>query len=594
MLFRIVFLIVYQDLTQDAGIADQILALVYGLKLDVSLTGYILGLPTLVLIIFSIFNKGFLRLILGIYTFLILLCLIMAFFTNLVIYKYWNSPIDRTIFDYISTPDEMMASLSAGSLFIAIGLILILLFILYFLVYEKWVAKPLSIPRTKSWITPVLFSVFLPSLLLPIRGGLATSPIQTGSVYFHNNIFINHAAVNPVWKLIYTLMESDHLTRSAEFYSEHQVQDFMEKLYDPGNHPTPVPVLNTRSPNIILIIFESFGQPVITGLVGAHGDAAPNINKLVPEGIFFDRFFATGTLTDRALGAALAGYPAIPGTCVVHFENKAQKLPSFNKILKSAGYQSAFLYGGDIDFGHINSFIVINGFDKIISDKDFSSSIPRSSWGVPDHIAFERLMEITDQASSPFFHIMLTLSSHTPFDVPMETVFPGSSKLAKFKNSVYYTDKSLGEFIRNAKTRDWWDHTLIILTADHGCRIGNITAYEEKRFNIPLLWLGGALSVTDTIISKYESQTDLPATLLNQMKLPLDEFMFSKDILSPETKSFAYYTYNDGIGFISDSSYTIFSLITGEYLLKESAWSDESVDPGLAYIQYLFTDFNSK
>ena len=109
-----------------------------------------------------------------------------------------------------------------------------------------------------------------------------------------------------------------------------------------------------------------------------------------------------------------------------------------------------------------------------------------------------------------------------------------------------------------------------------------------------MLWLGGALAVTDTVITKFGSQTDLPVTLLNQIGLPKDGFRFSKDLLSEDTKSFAYYTFNDGIAFLCDSSYMVYSLITGDYLLNESYGSASTMDPSLAYLQCLLNDFNDK
>ena len=593
IVFRIVFLISYRGMVQDALLADQLLALLHGLKLDISLTGYILLFPTLILIPFSIFRKGFFRSILSIYTFIILLSLIMAYISNLVIYQYWNTPIDRSIFDYLSTPGEMFASISPAAIILFLSIIIFLIASIYFWIYRKWIASTLNINLKRNWLTPILFFLLVPTLILPIRGGLATSPIHVGVVYFHESSFLNHTAVNPVWNLFSSLVESGNLTQSVEFYSSQEVKEIMDDLYDPVSEPVPTPILTTRRPNIIIILLESFGQPVISDM-GGKLDAAPNINSLISEGVFFNNFYSSGTMTDRSLGAVLGGYPAVPGTCIIYFEDKALKLPSLNKKLKSSGYNSAFLYGGDIDFGHISSYLVINGFEQIISDKNFPLSIKRSSWGVPDHILFEKLLEVSEQASTPFFNVLLTLSSHTPFDVPMEPVFPGNDHIEKFKNSVFYTDKYLGEFIENAKSKDWWDETIIIIMADHGCRIGNISAHEKKRFHIPMLWLGGALSVSDTTITEFSSQTDLPLTLLNQLGMSGDEFIFSKDILSPETRSFAYYTYNDGIGFISDSMFSIYSFVKGDYLLRNTSETDPGLDPGLAYIQYLFEDFNSK
>jgi phosphoglycerol transferase MdoB-like AlkP superfamily enzyme len=441
----------------------------------------------------------------------------------------------------------------------------------------------------RRWGETVFYFLCLPLLIIPIRGGLQTAPINTGSVYFHQNTYINHAAVNPVWNLVYTITENGKLTQSFSILPDKEAVEILEDMYK--HDQNPLPVLNNGSPNIIIILLESFSIQWIAEL-SANKDATPNFNALIKEGIYFDRMYASGTMTDRALGSILGGYPGIPGTCVIYYEQKTEKIPNLNTKLKPDGYESAFIYGGDIDFAHIRSFLLTGGFEKIISEYDFDPALLRSNWGVPDHLTFQRLLEETDNASSPFMHILLTLSSHTPFDVPMETVFPGSDHQMKYLNSVYYTDKALGDFIAAAKTRDWWDETLLILLADHGCRVGNLTEHEEKRFRIPMLWLGGALAIRDTVVNTYGSQTDLPYTLLGQLNIPREDFKFSNDLLSGNTNSFAYYTFRNGMGFISDSSYAVYSLTTDNYLIEEDMNSGRDLKKVLAYLQYLLVDFN--
>lgn len=587
--FRILFAIIYHGHAQGIGILDPAMAMVHGMKLDLSLMGYCLLFPTLLLFFASIIKKLPVRRILGIYTFVILLLLVPLFFTNLVIYKYWNFPMDRSVFDYLNTPGEMFASLNPGRLIFMIGLITGVFYLLFFVVYRRWVAGPLVAKPGIFWAEPLIFLFLMPLLFLTIRGGLQTAPINTGSVYFHQEAFINHVAVNPVWNLVYTLTESEKLSRSVNYMPPNEAIGIIEDMY--GHNQDPLPVLNTASPNIMIILLESFSIPVITDLSGDKV-ATPNFNALIREGIYFDRIYASGTMTDRALGSILGGFPGIPGTCVIYYEQKTEKIPSLNKKLKSKGYASAFLYGGDIDFAHIRSFLLTGGFEKIISDHDFDPSVPRSNWGIPDHLMFQRLLEETDMAAAPFLHILLTLSSHTPFDVPMQTVFPGSDDQMKYLNSIFYTDKALGAFIRAAKTREWWDETLLILIADHSCRVGNLSEHEEKRFRIPMLWLGGALAVRDTVIHTYGSQTDLPFTLLGQLDLSREDFIFSNDLLSGNPNSFAFYSFHDGIGFISDSSYAVYSLTSDSYIIAEDLNGGRDLKKGLAYLQYLLKAFN--
>ena len=589
LLFRIIFMIVYLNQAQGIDLVVLISALVHGLKLDLSLTGYCLIFPTLLLFFASLIKKLPIRPLLDGYTFILLLLQVPLFFTNLVVYKYWNFPVDRSIFDYLNTPGEMFTSLRSFRLFLLVLLIFFVIWLIYFRIYRKYISRPYKVRPERSWIEPLIYLLLLPSLILPIRGGLQTAPINTGSVYFHRDAFVNHAAVNPVWNLVYTLTEKRKLSQSVNYMSDSEAREIFEGLHDHDQHPFPV--LNTETPNIIIILLESFALDVINELSGDLA-AAPNFNALIPEGIYFDRMYAAGTMTDRALGSILGGYPAIPGTCVIHYEQKTEKIPNLNKTLRSEGYGSAFLYGGDIDFAHIRSFVLTGGFKKIISDQDFDRSVPRSNWGIPDHLMFQRLLVETDSASPPFFHMLLTLSSHSPFDVPMETVFPGNDIRNLYLNSIYYTDGALGEFIREAKTRDWWDKTLLVLIADHGCRIGNLTEHEEKRFRIPMLWLGGALAVKDTVISNYGSQTDLAYTLLGQLGLYREDFKFSNDLLSKHHNSFAYYTFHDGIGFISDSLYTVYSLTTDNLIIAPDRLTDWERKQSLAYLQYLLDAFN--
>ncbi len=108
---------------------------------------------------------------------------------------------------------------------------------------------------------------------------------------------------------------------------------------------------------------------------------------------------------------------------IIKEPNKSQTLPSLVKILNGDGYRSSFWYGGDINFANFNSFVVGSGFQDIITEKNFNPANYNSKWGVHDHILFQALKDSMKIAREPFLKVILTLSSHEPFDVPMEPVF---------------------------------------------------------------------------------------------------------------------------------------------------------------------------
>jgi phosphoglycerol transferase MdoB-like AlkP superfamily enzyme len=173
----------------------------------------------------------------------------------------------------------------------------------------------------------------------------------------------------------------------------------------------------------------------------------------------------------------------------------------------------------------------------------------------------------------------------------MEPVFEGKDDLTKFRNSVYYTDKTVGNFIAWAKTTEWWKNTLVVLIADH-CRRNTLDdlVFSQKIFKIPMLWLGGALKAGGKRIEKLGTQVDIPVTLLNQLDLP-GEFPFGKDLLSDKSNSFAFYVYNEGFAFITDSSTFIYDHKLGAPVLNSGPDPEINERLGKAFLQVLYDDY---
>jgi phosphoglycerol transferase MdoB-like AlkP superfamily enzyme len=337
-------------------------------------------------------------------------------------------------------------------------------------------------------------------------------------------------------------------------------------------------------------VLESFGSALI-GPLGGDSLTTPEFNRHIREGVLFTNFYASGNRTDKAMPAILNGYPAQPAVSIMKEPKKTQSLPGIVKAMNGQNYENEFWYGGEINFANFNSFVINSGFKKIITMHNFSPEYYNSKWGVHDHILFKTIEDSMKNVREPFLKVILTLSSHEPFEVPMDPVFKGGDDFTKYKNSIYYTDRTIGSFLDWAKNTDWWKNTLVILVADH-CRRNSIDvlAYSEDIFRIPMLWLGGALAVHDIKIDKYGSQVDIPLTLLHQLDMD-DNYPFSKDLLSPESKSFAFYTFNEGFGFVTDSSKYMYDHKLGEPVIEEGSDPDYAGRLGKAYLEVLFDDY---
>ncbi len=126
---------------------------------------------------------------------------------------------------------------------------------------------------------------------------------------------------------------------------------------------------------------------------------------------------------------------------------------------------------------------------------------------------FDYLLTDLDSDTAPFFKYFFTLSSHEPFEIPAQPKFKGTDEVNQYLSSAYYTDSCLGNFFDIAQKKEWYKNTIFILIADHGHRhLGNHPNYAIEKFHIPMLWLGGALSVKPTRMEETVSQIDLAST----------------------------------------------------------------------------------
>jgi phosphoglycerol transferase MdoB-like AlkP superfamily enzyme len=454
---KFLFLFFFYNQSAEFPITDWFLIFTHGFRLDLSATGYILLIPIFVTSVGSFFKNRWFKYFINTYTILILLVVSLILITDLELYRYWGFRLDTTPLLYISTPREAFASVSTGIILRQI-LLGVLIFLITILVYFKCIARFVIREKPGKWLQFFVFLFLAGFLIIPIRGGFGIAPINTGSAYFHEKAFPNHAALNVFWNLGYSLVNLHPLENPYQYLDTSEAEKLFNGLYDDEGQSDQV--LKQKKPNIIVIILESFSSKIIKVLGGKEG-VTPQFGQLAREGILFKNFYATGDRTDKGLVGILSGYPAQPTYSIIKFPKKTANLPNITREFKNLGYTTSYYYGGSVDFANIRSYLVNSGFDTVISIVDFDPSTYNSKWGVHDHILLDRFIQDFTKVESPFFCVLMTLSSHEPFEVPMETVIMGDDEESRFLNSCYYTDKSIGEFISTAQKQEWWDNTLV-------------------------------------------------------------------------------------------------------------------------------------
>ena len=163
----------------------------------------------------------------------------------------------------------------------------------------------------------------------------------------------------------------------------------------------------------------------------------------------------------------------------------------------------------------------------------------------------------------------------------------------QFLNSLHYTDQVLGEFVNECNRQPWWNNTLLIITGDHGHRLPE-TPYAADDFHIPMLWLGGALKQKGIIRDHIVSQLDIAATLSAQAGFDKNYFPFSKNILDASAKQWAFFTFNNGFGYVDSSGRLVFDNVGKRPIQQERNSGEAQIEAGKVLQQFTYDDFLHK
>ena len=579
---------------KDCAFTDYLAVIWHGLPMDISVAGYLTIIPALLALISIWLHPALIRILHRIYLALASLLLSIVYCTDAVLYSFWQFRIDSTPFFYfLSSPKDALASVSVWWVLLGVVVMLLLTAALFIVLCKTIGTFPESKGIAKDrLIASAVMVVVLALLFVPIRGSLGTSTMNLGRVYYSENQKLNHAAINPCFSLLSSLMNDENTTDQYRFMAADEANKLFSQITDKtkqGGTDAVFKLLNTNRPNIVMVVLESFSAHIMKSM-GGTANVAVNMDKWANEGVLFTNFYANSFRTDRGLAAILAGYPAQPTMSIMKYPNKTGNLPMFPQKLKKAGYQLKYYYGGDADFTNMRSFVTTAGFEDLVSDADFPIKLRLSKWGVPDQYVFDRaLADIKSQApNATHLSVIQTSSSHEPYDVPFKKLNN------KILNAFAYTDNCLGKFVAALKKLPSWKNTLVVLVPDHqGCYPEDMDNYSPQRYHIPLLLLGGALKAKGPIAT-LGSQADIAATLLSQLGFSYSEFTFSKDMLNPNVPHFAFSTVPNAFMMKTTDNTVFYNCETNKTILDNGKAPGKNLPYGKAYLQKLYDDISNR
>lgn len=574
--------------SHEFGAGDVADVVCHGFTLDLSTALYILCVPFLFAIVSVWTGTGkVMRVVLTSYFAIVSVAMSLAVVADTSLYPFWGFKLDASCLQYLATPTEAAASVSPGYIAVRGVMVAVMSAVLCMLYGRCGGCKCVRTASVKRGAAETaLYVALIPALVIGIRGGLGESTTNIGQVFYSQNQFLNHSAVNPFFSFFSSFEKSANNIVDYDFMSDDECMRLTADIYPTTSEVTDT-LLVTDRPNVVIILMESCGS--IFTKDGGREDVTPNLNRMMDEGVYFENCYANSYRTDRGTVCTLSGYPSFPTTSVMKMPKKTRNLPSIAATLRDNGYKTQFLYGGDINFTNMRSYLVATGYERLTWMDDYSSEERKSAqWGVRDDITFGTLRDMIENAGDDnFFITHLTLSSHEPWDVPTSVIDD------KEANSFNYLDRCIGSFIEGVRRSDKWDNLLIVMLPDHSINYHTIDQTDPMRNRIPMLWLGGAVK-KPCRVTQICNQTDLAATLLAQMGLPHDGFRFSRDVMSRNYRyPFAVNMFNNGFSVADSTGIVVYDLTARKAIAGNSKAPDRLINLGKAILQRTSQDLKN-
>lgn len=559
---RLLFLIYHADAFLSEGFFSLILAFFAGLRFDLSIVAY-LNLPFLLfhLIPYPVTKQKTVQIGL-----VALMTVVNAFalFWNYVDKAYFPFSGKRSgaeIFEMQAEAAPMMGAYFRDfwDLTLLFLLQLPLLFILLQkIIHFKWVNTQKQ-PNIGAYL---VFSLVIGGLsFLAMRGGLQKKPLKPIDSVRISSPQLSSLVVNTPFKILRTwnkkaLAKVDYFdneeAKKALFQPKRQYLEPPQYVFDAtGETMRDIP----EPENVVLIILESFGQEYIGFFNNGEG-YTPFLDGLLAKSLVAPNAYANGKKSIEALPAILSAMPSWMETPYSNSIYQNNRVESIGKILQEEGYHTSFFHGGKNGTMDFDSYILMSESGAYFGMDEYPDAAADydGQWGIFDEPYLQYFCEKLTSFPRPFFSSVFTLSSHHPYRIPeaYKDRFQGGP--LAIHASVQYADHALARFFECAKSQDWYDNTLFVITADHTAE-NHLNSYNHLvgKYKIPIAFYHPGKTLLGES-SATTQQIDLMPSILDYLGVETPFFAFGKSIFDKKAAPWALQYDNGTHQFIYDQS----------------------------------------
>ncbi|REJ83522.1 MAG: LTA synthase family protein [Bacteroidetes bacterium] len=388
---------------------------------------------------------------------------------------------------------------------------------------------------------------FLTLVFIGFRGGIQYKPLNILSAARYGTGHLSTLIMNSGFTIVKSYGK-DYI-QEAHYFNDDELQRLAPVVIRPAD------TLRFKNENVVIIIMESFGTEYIGKLSGLDS-YTPFLDSIMDNSLVFSECFANGKRSIEGIPAILSSIPALMTEPFITSSYSANMYTGIAGLLKKKNYYNAFFHGGSNGTMGFDNFCKITGYDLYFGRKEYNNDKDfDGNWGIYDLPFFLRSVDEISKFPQPFHATLFSLSSHHPYKIPDE--FKGRFRKGNLEihESIQYSDYSLREFFKYASTKDWYDSTLFVITADHTA-ISSYPFYQNRTgmYAIPLVFYkaDGSLKGLD---KRTAQQVDIMPSILDYLGYDKAFFSFGNSL------------FNTG------SSHHSVSFINGTYQFIEGGYS---------------------
>lgn len=566
-----------------------------GLRMDVIALSLLLPIPSALLLLLPNIKHRANRFALAALLTAIGLFMVFMEAASLPFVQQFDSRPNRIFVDYLRYPAEVLGTIwkiHKPEILVTLALLIIT---------GRWIWRTThrALEQHQPWSWTKRLAV-LPLVLVLLVAGARSSfgvrPANISTAAFSTDHLVNELALNSAYTVGYAVYRRRNEADAVQLYGAMPLDEaaarvqrqslLPAKSFTNGAYPTLHTAVSThpqpRPYNLVIFLQESLGAEYVGTLGGLP--LTPNIDALSKEGLLFTNLYSTGTRTVRGIEAMVTGFFPSPSASVLKLGHSQTGFFTVAELLRRAGYATEFIYGGASHFDNMAGFMLGNGFQQVIDERDFEHPAFQGTWGVSDEDLVRRANDtFVAHGDQPFFALMLSTSNHEPFEYPAGRFELYEQPPNTVNNAIKYADYAIGEFFRLAKKEKYFQNTVFIVVADHNTRVYGVDLVPINKFHIPALIIGP--DVKPQRYNKVASQVDLLPTLLDLIGMNTEHPMMGHNIftLPPDYPGHALMQYNNEHAYMLGDQVVIHEPYkpAKQFRYREGRLLPETLDPEL-------------